>query len=163
MIALAAAFLVVGRKVDGRPQAAVVPGLPQQLFLASSMAKQPVPGWKTNSDQLGLPPGSIAKPLRNVGDRGYFLGIADDGWWLVGIDVASGRRLFAPVQLGSAENASGIDCFTNGPSMVLCIRDDWDPGLPASVWVVNTNSGAVIFDGTTDLRIPPTENHPQLH
>lgn len=93
---------------------------------------------------------------------GYFLGITGEGWWLVGIDVAVGRRLFAPVRLGSAENASGIDCFVNGPAMVLCIRQNRDPNTLDRTWVVNTENGTLIFDGLTDLRLPPTHNRPQL-
>ncbi len=74
-------------------------GLPAQMMLTSSMRTEPVPGWKASSRELGLPPGTIPKIVGNVGDHGYILGITGTGWWLVGIDVATGRRAFAPVEL----------------------------------------------------------------
>jgi hypothetical protein len=154
-------FIVGGRKQEAQPQASL-PGLPEQMLLSSPMKRPPLPGWKINSTQLGLPPGAVVKPLRNVGDRGYFLGITGNGWWLVGIDVATGRRLFAPVPLGTAENALGIDCFANGPTDVLCIRDERDPNQQARTWIVDTQTGNSIFDAVTDLRMRPAENHPHL-
>lgn len=160
--AVAAVLIVVGRKVEGRPQAASLPGLPAQTLLASSMRKQPVPGWKVTVKQLGLPPGTAVKPLRNVGERGYFLGITAKGWWLVGVDLGRGQRLFAPVPIGTAENALSIDCFVNGPAMVLCIREDRDPNRPARTSVVDAEKGTLVFDGESDLRTSPAADHPTL-
>jgi len=124
------------------------------------MKKEPVRGWKTSSQELALPPGTIPKLIGNVGDRGYFLGITGTGWWLVGIDVATGRRSFPPVELGRSDDALAFNCFVNGPKMVLCIREDRDPNKPARAWVVDTDRGSLIFDGPTDLRIPPSDDHP---
>jgi hypothetical protein len=42
------------------------------------------------------------------------------------------------------------------------VRQDRDPNKPARAWVVDTVRGAMIFDGPTDLRIPPTPNHPEV-
>ncbi len=158
----AGAFIVVGQRVDGKSQASSIPGVPQQVLLTSSMRQQPVQGWKISATQLGLPPGTVVKALRNVGDRGYFLGITAKGWWLVGIDVGIGRRLFAPVPLGTAENALGIDCFVNGPIDVLCIRDERDPNQQARTWVVDAQTGNIVFDAVSDLRMRPAEKHPQV-
>ncbi len=138
------------------------PALPVQLLLTSSMRQQPVPGWKITAEDLGLPGGTVMKPFGNVGDRGYFVGVTGEGWWLVGIDVAAGRRLFAPVPLGPSNDALAFNCFVNGSEMALCVREDRDPAQPARAWVVNTESGTVTFDGPTDLRIPPTDDHPEL-
>jgi len=121
-----------------------------------------VPGWKTSSEELGLPPGTVPKVIGNVGNRSVFLGITGTGWWLVGIDVATGRRSFAPVELGRTDDALTFNCFVNGPTMVLCVRQDRDPSKGARAWVVDTERGAKIFDGPTDLRIPPTDGHPNL-
>ena len=155
-----AVVFVTTRKPVDQPRSAPSLGLPIQEFLASSMRKEPVPGWKTSSHELGLPPGTVPKLIRNFGDRGYFLGITGTGWWLAGIDVASGRSAFPPVELGLAENASGIDCFVNGPTMVLCIIQDRDPNLPAHAWVVDSGNGALIFAGPTELRISTTQTNP---
>jgi hypothetical protein len=46
--------------------------------------------------------------------------------------------------------------------MVLCVREDRDASKPARAWVVDTERGAMIFDGPTELRIPPTPNHPEV-
>jgi hypothetical protein len=138
------------------------PALPAQLLLTSSMRQQPVPGWKITAEDLGLPGGTVMKPFGNVGDRGYFVGVTGEGWWLVGIDVATGRRLFAPVRLGPSNDALAFNCFVNGSAMALCLRQDRDPAQPARAWVVNTESGTLTFDGPTDLRVPPTEDHPEV-
>ncbi|GAB7068208.1 hypothetical protein JCM12141A_24970 [Mycolicibacterium hodleri] len=119
-----------------------------------------MPGWRTSSPKLGLPPGTVPKLIRNLGDRAYFLGITGTGWWLAGIDVASGRSAFPPVELGLAVNASGIDCFVNGPTMVLCILQDRDPQTPAHAWLVNADNGALLYDGPTELRLSATRNDP---
>jgi hypothetical protein len=138
------------------------PTLPAQLLLTSSMRQQPVPGWKISAEDLGLPGGTVMKPFGNVGDRGYFVGVTGEGWWLVGIDVAAGRRLFEPVRLGPSNDALAFNCFVNGSATALCLRQDRDPAQPARAWVVNTESGTLTFDGPTDLRIPPTDGHPEL-
>jgi hypothetical protein len=170
VVAVVAAVFIVARKkveagqpVPGQPpQAASLPGLPGQLLLTSPMRQQPVPGWKLTASQLGLPAGTKIKPLRNVGNRGFFLGITGEGWWLVGIDVGDGHLLFAPVQLGPSGNAEGIDCFVNGPAMVLCLRQDRDPNARARMWAINAQDGALISDGPTDLRLLPTQDHPRM-
>lgn len=161
-VAVIAVVVMAGRKVPGQPQAASLPGLPDQSLLTSSMRQQPVPGWHTSATELGLPPGTWVKPIGNVGDRGSFLGIDDDGWWVVGIDVSDGHRLFAPVRLGAEDDAEGFACVVNGPTMVLCLRRDRDVTKPAHAWVVNTERGSLIFDGPTDLQLPPTKDHPTL-
>jgi hypothetical protein len=161
-VALATVSFVIGRKIEGQPQADSLPGIPIQQLLTSSMRQQPVPGWKLTVAQLGLPPGTVVRPVGNVGDRGLFLGITDEGWWMMGIDVGTGQRLFGPVRLGPADNASDFNCFVNGPNMALCLRQHADPDAPARAWVVDTEGGKLIFDGTTDMRIAPSSNHPQL-
>lgn len=160
--AVTAVIYVTTRTSVGQPQAAPPPGLSPQELLTSSMRSEPVPGWKTSAQELGLPPGGVVKAITNLGDRGYFLGITGTGWWLVGIDVTNGHSSFAPIDLGSAENASGIDCFVNGPTMVLCVRQDRDPNMPAHAWVMNTERGSLTYDGQTELRISRSQDHPVL-
>lgn len=167
VVAAATIVVVVQRKHATKSQVALPPstsqlGLPEQRLLTSSMRREPVPGWRISSSELGFPAGTVPKLIGNVGDRGFFLGITGRGWWLVGIDVATGRRSFAPVELGASENALTFNCFVNGPTMVICVRQDRNPNQPARAWVVDTEKGTLIFDGATDLRIPPTDNHPEL-
>jgi hypothetical protein len=138
------------------------PALPAQLLLTSSMRQQPVTGWKLAAHDLGLPGGTVMKPFGNVGDRGYFVGVTGEGWWLVGIDVATGQRLFESIRLGPSNDALAFNCFVNGPSMAICLRQDRDPNQPAMAWVVDTENGALIFDGPTELRISPPENQSEL-
>ena len=126
------------------------------------MREQPVPGWTTTVGQLELPPGTVVRPVGNIGDRGIFLGITDDGWWLLGLDVTNGQRLFGPVRLGSAGDATDFNCYVNGPPMVLCVRQGPDPNVPSTAWVVDASSGKLIFDGPTDLRVAGTQDQPRL-
>lgn len=156
-VAVVTAVYVTTRRPTYQPQSVPSLGLPAQEMLTSSMKRQPVPGWKTTAEELGLPPGGVVKAMRNIGDRGYFLGITGTGWWLVGIDVATGRRSFAPVELGLTESASSVDCFVNGPTTVLCILQSIDPELPAHARVVDTGNGALLFDGPTNLRLSGTQ------
>jgi hypothetical protein len=150
-------------KPTGQSQSAPPLGISAQTLLTSSMRKEPVPGWKTSSEDLGLPPGTVPKVLGNVGDHGYFLGITGRGWWLVAIDVATGRRTASPVELGLSDNALAFDCFINGPTTVICVRQDRDPNKAARAWVVDMGRGAMMYDGPTDLRISTTDNHPNLY
>lgn len=151
-----------GNEKHGQPPAATTePELPKQALLSSSMRQQPVPGWTVTVSELGLPPGSVVRPVANVGDRGIFLGITDEGWWLLGLDVTSGRRLFGPVRLGPEVDATDFNCYVNGPPNVLCIRQGPDPSVPSTAWVIDTNSGTKVFDGPSDLRLARVEGQPQ--
>ncbi|MDT5190483.1 MAG: hypothetical protein QOI28_2734, partial [Mycobacterium sp.] len=131
-------------------------------LLTSSMREAPVAGWTTTVKELELPPGTVVRPIGSIGDRGIFLGITGEGWWLLGLDVASGRRLFGPVRLGPAGDASDFDCFVNGPRMVLCVRQERDPNTPATAWVVDNETGAVTFAGPTDVRVAAVPGRPRL-
>lgn len=163
---VAAVIVVMQRPIDGSPQAlpplptAQQLGLPQQLLLSQSMRKQPVVGWRVTAAELGLPADSMIYPAGNVGDRGFFLGVSGDGWRVVGVNVADGHRLFAPVRLGPNARAASTRCFVNGPAMLLCV---WDAmGQPRRAWVVNTETGAVMFDGPTELRANGSGPEPRL-
>lgn len=145
---------------------------PAQTFLASSMRMRPVPGWRTSVLDLGLPaaaPGAVGrstiaasyKPSQgrafvgNIGDRAYFLATTSGAplpqWWLVGLDVRDGHRLFAPIRLDTSIT-SPPECFLNGTTTVLCLRND---ARTAAAWVIDTASGAVSFAGPTSLRTFP--------
>lgn len=154
VLALFAAVSCSGNTTAGKPRPeALEPDLPQQTLLTSSMRQQPVPGWTTTVDQLGLPPDAVVRPVGNIDDLGVFLGITDDNWWLLGLAVTSGERQFGPVKLGPVGEATDFNCYVNGPPMVLCLRQEPDVGMPSTAWVVDTSSGEVIFDGPSDLRV----------
>lgn len=147
---------------EGQPQSDGLPQLPQQTLLTSSMRQDPVPGWTTTVKDLGLPAGTVVRPVGNIGDRGIFIGITGEGWWLLGLDVTNGQRVFGPVRLGPAGDATDFNCFVNGPPMVLCVRQGPDLSLPSTAWVVDSSSGKLTFDGPTDLRVALTQDQPRL-
>lgn len=164
VVAVTAVLVVGQRKIEGRPQApASISGLPQQTLLSSSMRQQPVPGWTHTVSDLGLPPGTVVRPVGNIGDRGVFLGITGEGWWLLGIDVTTGRRLYGPLRLGPAGDATDFNCYVNVPPSVICVRQGPDLKVPSTAWVVDTSLGKLTYDGPTDLRIFEAQtSQPQL-
>ncbi|WP_422750048.1 hypothetical protein ACN27E_21875 [Mycobacterium sp. WMMD1722] len=139
-----------------------MPKLPQQILLSSSMREQPVPGWTVTVADLELPPTTVVRPVGNIGDRGIFLGITDEGWFLLALDVTSGQRLFVPVRLGIAGNATDFNCFVNRPPSVICVRQGPDPAAPSTAWVVDTSTGALTYDGPTELAVAGTGSRPRL-
>lgn len=148
---------------DGVPRSDPSPELPQQALLTSSMRQEPVPGWMVTVDELGLPADTVVRPVGSVDERGIFIGTADEGWWLVGLDLASGRRLFDPVSFGPIADATDFNCYVNGPPNVLCVRHGSDPSAPSAAWVVDTSTGDLIYDRPTDLRVARMDDQPSLH
>lgn len=137
------------------------PDLPKTALLTASMRQLPVRGWTASVSQLGLPPGSGVLPLTNVGDRGILLGITDEDWWLLGVDVGDGKRFLSPVRVGPAENAD-VDCYVNGPPMVLCVWNSRDLEVPSGAWTIDTASGTTRFQGPTDLYVRSEPDKPHL-
>lgn len=162
VVAVVVALVVSTRRQPAQPQSPPSLGLPPQLLLTASMRREPVPGWKTSSEELGFPPGTIPKVIGNIGDNAYFLGITGTGWWLVGLDVSTGRRTFAPLELGRSDDALSFDCFVNGPTMILCLRQDRDPAKLARAWVVDSSKGQLLFDGATQLRLSSDQGEPMV-
>lgn len=165
VVVLLALVGCAGNTTEGEPTADAtreLPALPQQLLLASTMRQQPVPGWTTTVEDLDLPPGTVVRPIGNIDDHGVFLGITDEGWWLLGLDVTSGERTFGPTRLGLADDATDFNCYINGPPMVLCVRQGPDLNVPSTAWVVDTASGKVTYDGPTDLRVAGAQDQPRL-
>lgn len=128
------------------------------------MRARPVPGWRTNVRDLGLPESSIfgttddpiwSKPfIGAIENNGYFLassqGSPDRQWWLAGMDVHTGKQLFAPVKIQAGPDFP--HCFLNGPQLVLCITDAIHDGSMESVaWVIDTRTGDVLFNGPSNL------------
>lgn len=165
LVVLAIPILVScgSKTTEGQPQPEhLALDLPQQTLLTQPMRQQPVPGWTVTVDQLGLPPGTVARPVGNIGDLGVFLGITDEGWWLLGLDVISGSRTLGPLRLGPAGDATDFNCYVNGPPMVLCVRQPADTDAPSTMWVVDTSSGKLAYDGPTDLRVAGRQGQPDL-
>lgn len=150
-----------GCVVDGRPVRNELPtaaelGLPQQSLFAMPMRRQPVAGWRIGAAALGLDSNAHIRysTIRNVGDRAIFLAMTTQDWSVIGIDVASGQRLFDPVRLGRHESAEGMlasSCFANGPKMVVCLRGGAEPDAPTHAWVIDTDTGGLLYDGPTNL------------
>jgi len=136
----------------------------QQHLLQSPMSARPVPGWRLTATDLGLPEGSQlstddmpihSQPLiGSIGNRSFFLvrkvGTPTE-WWLAGIDVSRGQRLFTALALNVGSRPK---CFLNGPDEVLCLTSDI---ADRTAWVVNSHSGAVTFNGPTDLNVRPND------
>ncbi len=98
-----------------------------------------------------------SKPLIGYLDnKAYFLAsrLDDHDWWLVGIDIRSGKPLFPPVSLES-DTVYRPDCFLNGPNDVLCLRLD---GTSTIAWVIHAATGAVTFRGPTTVTQNPGHN-----
>ncbi|MEW2479648.1 hypothetical protein AB0876_08635 [Mycobacterium sp. NPDC049093] len=155
-------LLTAGCVVDGQPVRNKLPtaeelGLPEQARLAMPMQRQPVRGWRIGAATLGLDAKAHIRysPIRNVGDRAIFLAMTTADWSVIGIDVSNGHKLFEPVRLGRHESAEGMlasACFANGPKMVVCLRGHTPQDAPTHAWVIDTDTGALLYDGPTDLR-----------
>ena len=133
---------------------------PPDAVLSASMRERPVPGWRADPADSGLPraPGSRfavsdvpfgPRPfVGSIGSDAYFLALSgSDGepqWWLIGVDVRSGQKLFDAVSLDSS--ASPPKCFLNGPNDVLCLSDD---APAASAWIIDRHSGMTRYQGPT--------------
>lgn len=181
MVVVVALLTATACVIDGRPVRDESPptaeldlptaaelGLPQQSLLADPMRRQPVPGWTISAAELGLDSKAQIRysPIGNIGDRAMFLAMTAQDWSVIGIDVGSGKRLFEPVRLGRHESAEAMlasACYLNGPGMVLCLRDPTGTESVAHVWVIDTATGKLLYDGPTDLRIPPNKHHPTVH
>lgn len=160
-----AAVVLVGC-ADGapveQPQADLAaPELPETSLLNASMRQMPVPGWTASVEQLGLPPDSGVVPLTNVGDRGIFLGVTDEDWWLVGVDVGDGKQFLSPVRVGAAKDAD-VDCYVNGPPTVLCVWNSRDLKVPSAAWTIDTASGTSRMVGPTTLFVRSEHDRPRL-
>ncbi|AIY49893.2 hypothetical protein ATO49_27900 [Mycolicibacterium fortuitum subsp. fortuitum DSM 46621 = ATCC 6841 = JCM 6387] len=165
-------LLTAGCVIDGQPVRNELPtaadlGLPEQSRLAMPMQRQPVRGWRIGAATLGLDPKAAIRysPIRNVGDRAIFLAMAVRDWWVIGIDVANGHRLFESVPLGqheSAEDMLASACFANGPKMVVCLRGSAEPAAPTHAWVIDTDTGGLLYDGPTDLNWSTPKQDPAV-
>lgn len=143
---------------------------PAQTVLSSSMRQQPIPGWHTSTADLGLPDTSIfgttgsdapteSEPfIGSIASNGYFLasnpGALDRQWWLVGLNIGTGARLYPPVKIDAGSAVP--KCFVNGPEFVLCLADDVQAGKTESTaWVINAHTGGLQFNGPTELHTTP--------
>lgn len=181
VLVVAAVLTTTGCVIDGRPVRDDLPaaaptnlataaklGLPGQSLLAMPMRRQPVRGWTISATDLGLDSEARIRysPIANVGDRAIFLAVSSWEWWVIGVDVGKGDSLFEPVWLGrhgSAEALLASACYANGPSMVVCLRNDGEDAFPAHAWVIDTNTGELRYDGPTDLRWSQNNDHPAVY
>lgn len=136
--------------------------------LLPSMSVPPVPGWRSSvGDGMKIAasdePGDSPAYIGHVDSHAYFIatspGTPTPRWWLVGLDVKDGSRLFPPTELDTAANAP--HCYLNGPTTIFCIRDDGDirNAVSGSVaWVIDNGTGKVSHAGPTDLRTYPGQH-----
>lgn len=140
-----------------------------QSELVSPMTSPPVPGWSLTMMGIGLPAPSAEDtsrvavgngefdPAGLVGSSGshmYLLARSGNEpglrWWLLGVDVHKGSRLFEPVDLGS--NARPPRCFLNGPAAIVCLYDDY---TKATAYIVDAATGRLTYDGPSEVRLTP--------
>ncbi|MHA3018749.1 hypothetical protein ACXPWS_00585 [Mycobacterium sp. BMJ-28] len=129
---------------------------------------RPIVGWRSSLATLGvisaandslsrnifatnISPFDSSPLVGNLGDNAYFMAgdpaSVSPKWWLVGIDVRDGRRLFPAVQLTESERPP--QCYLNGLDALLCVANDTDN---VTAWTIDAHNGAVIYTGPTDLR-----------
>ncbi|WP_354524729.1 hypothetical protein [Mycolicibacterium sp. 624] len=136
---------------------------PPDPVLSSSMREQPVAGWHTSVVDLGLPEANHSRIVvsneptgprawvKNVGESVYMLATSPaptgQQWWLVGLNVRDGKRLFDAIPLGVTVQPP--QCFLNGPNHILCL----DEFPSRAAWVIDGRSGVVSHTGPTDLRL----------
>jgi hypothetical protein len=129
-------------------------GTPKDLLVSIPLDRQPVPtGWQVKAADIGLPPGTeLGQPFAGSGDKAFFVtdNCHDDcphpvTSWVYGIDIRTGKPLFAPVQL----NGYHPECHGNGPAVAVCLRKDGD--APTTAWVIDLDRGAITFTGPTML------------
>ena len=129
---------------------------PQRLLVGFPLDREPVPGWRLTTTDIGLPADvPVGQPITTIGDHAYFLtGCAGDckRGWVYGIDLKTGTRLFKPVLLhGFHYNSWYHDCYQNGPSVAVCVDNPAIEGQPGQVWVLDLDRGVVTYSGKTDL------------
>ncbi|MHA3023895.1 hypothetical protein ACXPWS_26940 [Mycobacterium sp. BMJ-28] len=129
--------------------------------MSFQLSRKPVPGWRLNAAEIGLPEGvSVGTLFASTGDKAYFVtdrtdpaGAASAGW-IYGVDTQSGKPLFPPVELMGFRGYPLGECYGNGPGVALCLADaNIDHGVPQTVWVVDLKQGRVTFTGETDLHL----------
>jgi hypothetical protein len=141
---------------------------PPQAVITSPMRERPIPGWHTSVEELGLPQSSIfgtsdasaqSEPfIGYIGSNGFFLassaGNPERRWWLVGLDVHTGKQLFPPVSIDAGSRFP--KCFVNGPEFVLCLADAvHGDKTESTAWVIDAHAGDVVFNGPTELHTTP--------
>jgi hypothetical protein len=169
VVALAVGGVVVWRFRHGGAQSAqAVIGTPKNMLVSFSLQHQPVPGWRLTPADIGLPAGSsVGVLIFSNGENAYFLAddcnVVDCGHpitgFFYGINVRTGARLFAPVAMRGAVNAS--ECRSNGPSTVVCVASD--ANHQSQAWVIDVDRGAVSFTGPTQLPTAGIDAVGELH
>ncbi|OBF86671.1 hypothetical protein A5791_20580 [Mycobacterium sp. 852002-51163_SCH5372311] len=140
------------------PPAPPPTGTPKELLVSFPLNRQPVPGWRVRATDIGLPPHvPVGDLFASSGQKAYFVTAhCDDGpcsnpmGWVYGLDTGSGKRLFAPVALTGFYGGAS-DCYSNGPSVAVCLTEGYRKERPQLVWVIDLDRGAVTFTGRTEL------------
>ncbi|TPG29714.1 hypothetical protein [Mycolicibacterium hodleri] len=145
---------------DGSEQWARWHWQPPAQVLLPPMEIQPIPGWRSNVTDLGLPadakfttdgtdvPGPV---IKTSGPRTYLLASssspATTQWWLAGVNPKHGRAPYPPVALNATSHPPS--CFINGTS-VVCLADDGDA---TTAWVIDGISGQLLHTGPSEMKL----------
>ncbi|MCZ8380342.1 hypothetical protein O6P37_15845 [Mycobacterium sp. CPCC 205372] len=162
VIAVVAAGIVVWRSTrEAGAHVDATIGTPHDLLVSFSLRQRPVPGWRLNAADIGLPPDvPVGTLFASTADSAYFItthrdeqGLSPVGW-LYGVETSTGKVLFPPIELAGFRGYPHGECYGNGPGVALCVTGgDVDRGLPKLAWVVDLGSGQVTYTGQTDLNV----------
>jgi hypothetical protein len=162
VIAVVAAGIVVWRSTrEAGAHVDATIGTPHDLLVSFSLRQRPVPGWRLNAADIGLPPDvPVGTLFASTAGSAYFItthrdeqGLSPVGW-LYGVETSTGKVLFPPIELAGFRGYPHGECYGNGPGVALCVTGgDVDRGLPKLAWVVDLGSGQVTYTGQTDLNV----------
>lgn len=126
---------------------------PDHSLIGFDLDRQPVPIWHLTNAGLGIPDTvGIGQPFAASGIRAYFSTACSTSTclvhpqhWVYGIDMTTGRRLFAPFRLPG--NTANLSCYQTGAATALCL----DSYQPDRVWALDLTAGTVSYSGETSL------------
>lgn len=131
-------------------------GTPKSMLVSFALDRQPVPGWRTTTADIGLPRGAgLTGLFASDGEKAYFQ--ADDcggdcghpvTGYVFGLNVRTGAKLFPPVPLPGLTLSD--QCHGNGPGLAVCLGLD-DNGA-SHAWTVDLDRGARIYSGPTEVK-----------
>lgn len=149
VIALIAAlvYFVAIRNTD--PAAPVAAPTEPQL-LAPISRSAPEQGWRITPRDISAKADSTGTRIGEVADRVFFHSEGSDASWVYGINTTTGKLLYPAVQI----DKESARCFLNGPEAIVCLYTGYSigKGTVNTAWVIDTSSGKITYNGTTDVQ-----------
>ncbi|WP_134082810.1 hypothetical protein [Mycobacteroides salmoniphilum] len=149
-------------------------GTPKGRLIGFALDRQPVPAWQLSQADIGLPPQvRVGNMFAALGDTAYFVagtGCAGDvcvgpKGWVYGLDIRTGKKVLGPIELNDFWGSSSDDCYSNGPSVAVCVTPECDvigcDGLKELAWVIDLNRGEITYTGPPGVHAGASA-HPEL-